>query len=70
MSEPKKSIHDVLDSVLARAEAMPRGGNLESLLDQETGPLVKALYEEVVRRRQQAAETSADFPPSGMPALP
>jgi hypothetical protein len=69
MSE-QTGIGDRLEALLGRAVGMERGGNLEALLEGEAAEFKKALYEEALRRRQQAAGAPADFPPSGLSPLP
>jgi hypothetical protein len=69
MSEPT-SVSKRVDEAIERAIAMERGGNLEALLEQEAAKVKKALYEEVLRRRQEAASAEAAFPPSAVSALP
>ena len=58
-----------VEALLERAVAMERGGNLETLLEKESAEIKKVLYEEVLKRRQEAAHAKAAFPPSGMSAL-
>lgn len=64
------NVQACVEASLERAVAMERGGNLEALLEKEAAELKKVLYEEVLRRRQEAAGAKAAFPPSAMPALP
>lgn len=69
MSEPT-GVRKRVDEAIERALAMERGGNLEMLLEQEAAKVKKALYEEVLRLREQAASAKAAFPPSVLSALP
>jgi hypothetical protein len=69
MSEPS-GVRKRVDEAIERAVAMERGGNLEMLLEQEASKVKKALYEEVLRLREEAACAKAAFPPSAVSALP
>ena len=72
-SEPEvpNPLEHKLQEFLVQVRTMPRGGDLEGLIEDNAAEMKLLLYEVAARQRQQAAAAEpADFPPSGLPALP
>jgi hypothetical protein len=60
-----------LQEFLTQVRTMPRGGDLEGLIEDNAAELKLLLYEVAARQREEsAAAQPADFPPSGLPGLP
>lgn len=51
-----------LEAMLERVRSMEPGGDLESLLEEETAQLKRSVYEAALEQRHQAVE-EADFSP-------
>ena len=59
-----------VQALLDAVERMPRGGDLEGLIESHLKGLNRQCYEICLARRNAAAsEASEDFSPSGLPAL-
>jgi len=68
--EVPEALEQRLQEFLAQVRTMPRGGDLEGLIEDNAAELKLLLYEVAARQRQQAAAAEpADFPPSGLPPL-
>jgi hypothetical protein len=68
--EDREVLEHQLEEFLAQVRSLPRGGDLEGLIEDNASQLKLLLYEVAARQRQQAAAAeSADFPPSGVSAL-
>jgi hypothetical protein len=61
------SAKEKLDQMMARVRAMPRGGDLASLLTGEITELTELVEKEALAEREQAESDrrKAGFPPSG-----
>lgn len=64
-------VQQLLDAV----SQMPRGGDLEGLIESHLGELNRQFYDLCLSRREAAgasgaSEGSEGFPPSGVPAVP
>jgi hypothetical protein len=67
----QEPLDEKLQEFLAQVREMPRGGDLEGLIEDNAAELRLLLYEAAARQRQQStADAPADFPPSGLPELP
>ena len=59
-----------LQEFLTQVCELPRGGDLEGLIEDNAAELKQLLYEVAARQRQEAAAAApAAFPPSGLCAL-
>jgi len=68
---------ETVEKLVEEVRAMPRGGDLEGLIESHLAVLNRQCYEVCLERRQEAAaaqdkasEGSEDFSPSGVPAVP
>lgn len=61
----KGALEAMLEGLLEKVRAMPPGGDLEGLLEEETAKLKTGVYEAAIAERGKTAE-EADFPPSGL----
>ncbi len=69
--EVPQPLEHKLQEFLTQVSTMPRGGDLEGLIEDNAAELKLLLYEVAACQRQQAAAAQpADFPPSGLPELP
>ena len=64
------SLQHTIEEFVIQVRTMPRGGDLEGLIEESAAELKLLLYEVAARERQQStAAAPADFPPSGLCAL-
>ena len=66
-----RRIDQAVEQFLSRVRKMKPGGDLDALINDELGDLNRLLYEEALGEREEAsASGEADFPPSGLSAMP
>ena len=70
-SDARVRVLNKMQELMLRVEELPAGGDLEGVIEDGLDELDQLVYRELLGHRQQTAESrSADFSPSGVPALP
>jgi len=73
--ESLSPVVEKVEQLLEAVSQMPRGGDLEGLIESHLGELNRQFYDLCLSRREAAgasvaSEGSEGFPPSGLPAMP
>ena len=70
-SDVRLRVLEQIQQIMLRVEELPRGGDLEGVIEEGLDELDQLVYRELLSHRQQTAEhREAAFPPSGVSGLP
>jgi len=68
--EGAQALQGRMEAIMEEVRRLKAGGDLEGLLEEKAAELKLLLYEAAAHeRRQAAARTPADFPPSGLSSV-